>query len=398
MNVERKKILITGSTGFIGSHLAKRLVHFKDTKVRGLVKDNTISTNRIDWLPVEKVFGDMTSLQAMRTAVQGCDVVVHCAIGNPDENYLGTRNVIQAALENDVKKFVHISSTAVFGYSPDSEKVKDGRLSDNFPRNEYYTEYSYGKIASEKVAFGYYDYYQLPLVVLRLSHVFGPYSTCWTTRPIRMIQHGCYTLVNGGISPSNTIYIDNAIDAIVLAIKAENAVGKALIVNDEKITPWNDFFVKNAEMLTQQYPLLGVNQSYLKHERARQKVKLLKRLFSNPSKIYSTLQKLDSYSDGCILSSMIKKGNFKGLTKKIRPRITNNPLFANTPCAPPKLPEVWLEKSFTIPFQFPINGAKEVLGFTPRVPFEEAILKTKRWLNNCETCDYSFGYQPAILA
>ena len=182
MNIENKRILITGSTGFIGGHLAERLVKYKKTRIRGLVKNSSIPTGRIDGLPVEKVFGDMISMEAMRDATRGCDVVVHCAVGEPHENPIGTSNIIRAALEHGVKKFIHISSTAVFGYSPTVDKVKDGILDYKFSKNDYLTAYSHSKIECERIAFSYYDSKKLPLVVLRLSNVFGPYSTCWTAR------------------------------------------------------------------------------------------------------------------------------------------------------------------------------------------------------------------------
>jgi len=256
MDIEHKTILITGSTGFIGSHLAKRLVRFCGTRVRGLVKDQTTPTHLIDGLFVEKAFGDMTSLNDMRNASRGCDVVVHCAVGDPNENSLGTRNVIQAALENGVKKFVHISSTAVFSYSPSPDKAKDELLNYERSKNEYHTPYSLGKIASEKIAFSYYDSCKLPLVVLRLSHVFGPYSACWTTRPMAMLEQDCYTIINEGLSPSNTIYVENAIDAIVSAIREDNAVGHALTISDDKITTWKEFFFSYAKMMPTGHPIL----------------------------------------------------------------------------------------------------------------------------------------------
>jgi nucleoside-diphosphate-sugar epimerase len=68
MTIRQKRVLITGSNGFIGGHLAKRLVEFKGIRVRGLIKNQLIPTERIDGLPVERAFGDMTSLEAMRDA------------------------------------------------------------------------------------------------------------------------------------------------------------------------------------------------------------------------------------------------------------------------------------------------------------------------------------------
>ena len=80
MKIEDKTVLITGCTGFLGGHLAKRLAHFKRTRIRGLIRHPLSSTSKIAGLPIEKVFGDMTSFEAMLNATRGCDVVVHCAV------------------------------------------------------------------------------------------------------------------------------------------------------------------------------------------------------------------------------------------------------------------------------------------------------------------------------
>jgi nucleoside-diphosphate-sugar epimerase len=389
MDIEDKTILITGSTGFIGGHLARRLVQFKRARIRGLVKNMSIPTWPVNGLPVEKVFGDMTSLEAMRGATCGCDIVVHCAVGEPHENPIGTSNVIQAALEHGVKKFIHLSSTAVFGYSPKVDKVKDGILENKYSKTDYLTGYSKSKIECERIAFSYYDLKKLPLVVLRLSNVFGPHSTCWTTRPIDMIEQGCYTLVNGGLTPSNSIFVDNVVDAILLAITKDTAVGNALIISDSEIVNWRTFFLSYAKMLGEHYSLVGTTLQQLKDERARQKLEGLKRVLSNPMRISSILPYLENEHEGVnFLISLIKKTRMKKLVKlsPSRLRDTANP-YCRSNCNVvasklPKIPDIWLEKSFTLPIQFPIKGAREILGFKSQTSFEEGMKKTEKWLNS----------------
>ncbi len=388
MNVENKRILVTGSTGFIGGHLAKRLVQLKRTRVRGLIKDPLIPTWRIDGLPIEKVFGDMTSIKAMNDATHCCDIVVHCAVGEPHENPLGTLNVIRAALKNGVQKFIHISSTAVFGYSPNADKVKDGILDYKYSKSDYLTSYSKSKIKCERIAFSYYDSKKLPLVVLRLSNVFGPYSACWTTRPINMIKQGCYTLVNGGRSPSNAVYVDNVVDAIILAMEEDNAIGQALTISDSKTVSWRKFFSSYAKMLPIEHSLLEIAQSHLRTERKRQKLDGIKRMLLNPTQASSILPYLETESE-CLdlLFSLIKKTRISKLARlSPYPPKASVSHYATTdlmqcPSKLPKIPEIWLEKAFKFPFQFSIKGATDILGFKPKISFEEGMEKTEKWLN-----------------
>ena len=128
MKLEGKTVLITGCTGFLGSHLTKSLVKQKRIRVRGLIQNRYSDARNISDLPIEKTYGDMTSFEAVMKATRGCDVVVHCAVAKPSETVIGTRNVVKAAAKNKIKKLIYISSSAVYGYSPSVDDIKEKRL------------------------------------------------------------------------------------------------------------------------------------------------------------------------------------------------------------------------------------------------------------------------------
>ena len=207
MKIEGKTILVTGATGFLGAHLIRSLSQHEGVRIRGLTFPKLLVQKQFDQLPFKKVPGDMTSIEDMRKATHGCDIVVHCAVGEPRATISGTRNAVRAAAEHGVKKFIHISSTAVFGYCPLATEITSGRLYGNYSKNNYVSQYSYSKIASENIAFSYYDSHKLPLVVLRPSNIFGPHSRWWTIAPIRMLEQGSCVLIDGGLSPSNSVYV-----------------------------------------------------------------------------------------------------------------------------------------------------------------------------------------------
>jgi nucleoside-diphosphate-sugar epimerase len=219
-----KRILVTGCTGFLGSHLVNNLAEKKEMRIRGLVKGRFESLRRIN-MPVELVFGNMLSFESMMKATRDCDVVVHCAIGSPEETDMGTKNVIEAARRNNIKKFIYISSSAVFGLSPSDRSVKDERIRNRGLSTNFLTAYSRSKIESERIVFSYNDSYGFPIVVLRPTNIYGPGSFWWTNRPFLMLQNNCYVLVDGGSTPSNVVYVDDVLNAIELAIQKECAVG-----------------------------------------------------------------------------------------------------------------------------------------------------------------------------
>lgn len=367
-------VLITGSTGFIGGHLARRLVS-NGNVVRCLVKDHFTSTDRIDGLGIEQVFGDMTSLAAMRKAMQGCKTVVHCAIGQPRENALGTKTVIQAAFENKVKKFIHLSSTAAFGYWPSISEIKDGRLKKPHSEQNYLNDYCFSKIDSEEIAFSYYESGKLPVVVLRLSNVYGPHSAFWTLTPLQMIKQGCFTLIDGGYSPSNTVYIDNAVDAIELAIDNDDAVGQAFVVSDEEPTSWRQFFTEYHSMLRECYPLKEIgHEKLLWYRRKNYALIMANALRIKIAKKVKNALKIN-YQTTPISGELIN-------CKKASNRCMQATLPSNeSKVSLKKIPPLWLEKSFILPYKFSVDGARDVLRFRSRTSFKEGMNQTANWLH-----------------
>lgn len=248
--IEQTCAFITGATGFIGSHLARRLLA-QGYALRALVR----SPAEASWLAeagAELVPGDITCAASFQQAVQGCQIVFHTAgwvseRGTRQEvwdvNVTGTQNVVDAALAANVRRFVHTSSCAVYG----SRQAFD--IDERTPTRLTGKLYGDSKIAAEEIVFRAYREHGLPVVVARISQVYGPESKQFTVRPVEVIKSGKMVLIDNGRHLCKAIYIDNLVDALLLCAKVDAAVGEAINLTENPPVPWRDFFGAYARML-----------------------------------------------------------------------------------------------------------------------------------------------------
>jgi UDP-glucose 4-epimerase len=234
------KYLITGGAGFIGSHLAERLVE-RGSTVR--ILDNFSSGRRENLAAVsgkvEVLEGDIRDRNAVRSAVAGMDFVLHQAalvsvtqsVEHPEEtlavNVEGTLNVLQASREAQVRKVVLASSCAVYG----AGKVPAREDQALMPLSPY----AASKQASESFAVSYFASFQLPCVCLRYFNVFGPrqdfhspYSGVIAIFIARLVAGRPVTIYGDGRQTRDFIYVGDVVRANLLACESDRADGRAV--------------------------------------------------------------------------------------------------------------------------------------------------------------------------
>jgi len=250
MEIRGLSALVTGASGFIGGRLAERLATEEGVRVRAMFR-NPKKAERLLKLPLEIVKADLLDLPSLRKAINGCDLVFHCAAlvretGNRNEffetNVKGTENILKASTEAGVKKFIHFSSVAVYGLNP-----PDG-ADETTPYQPCGNLYCDTKIASEKAVWVAHQKAGLPVVVIRPTNVYGPNSNPWTVRPIKLVNSGQMILINGGTGFCNYVYIDNLIDATLASTKRDQSVGQVYLVTDGNAVLWKEFFGCYAQM------------------------------------------------------------------------------------------------------------------------------------------------------
>lgn len=233
------KVLITGADGFIGSHLVERCLK-EGYEVSAFVYYNSFST--CGWLDsldqrllkhIEICMGDIRDPFKVENTVNGCDIIFHLAalIGIPysyespssyvDTNIQGTLNVLQAGLKHGVQRFIHTSTSEVYGtalYVPIDEKHP---LQGQSP-------YSASKIAADQMALSYYRSFDLPVNIIRPFNTYGPRQSARAIIPtvISQILSGKEEIKLGSLSPTRDLsFISDTVDGFIKAASAKTDLG-----------------------------------------------------------------------------------------------------------------------------------------------------------------------------
>lgn len=240
-----RTILVLGASGFLGTRLVEKLCVDMGLKVRAAVHRPGAAA-RLARLPVQLVQCDILDPQQVDRAVDGCDIVINCASGSGggiyDVSVKGTLNLLKAAVRHDVKKYVHMSSAAVHGFSHRRSIVDEKSRFVCFAG-----AYERGKIKSEKLVAQYAQ--SLPVVIFRPTLIYGPYSSSWTTGIIERIRDHRTTIV-AGTGLANLIYVDDVVEAIVCAVEKNDGNGETFILNnEERKVLWADYVRAYSEPL-----------------------------------------------------------------------------------------------------------------------------------------------------
>lgn len=218
MKINGKKVLVTGVTGTLGERVAKRL-NKEGADVRALIRDKKSATRLME-LGITPVVGELINIDSLENAIKNVDIIIHCAayLGEDSEeanrsNVIGVENIASISMKAGVKKFIHISTTSVYG------EPTEGYLDENTPIAECHEEvYIQTKAQSERIL-NKYEEMGLDVAILRPGAICAEENSYWGDRQItRMLE----TSVVNWVHPDDIIawvHADNLVEMIRLVIE-----------------------------------------------------------------------------------------------------------------------------------------------------------------------------------
>jgi nucleoside-diphosphate-sugar epimerase len=243
------KNLVTGASGFIGSHIAEALKK-RGEEVIALVR----TTSKVDFLKeigVELRYGELNDPDSLKEALKGIDRIYHSA-ALADEwispevahkiNVEGTRNLLEAARQQNVGRVVYVSSLAVLGMHDHHGTPADS------PYQKSGDPYIDSKIDSEQLARDYNRGYGLPVTVVRPGFVFGPRDNKFIPRVLEKIKENRFMFVGSGKNKINAVYIENLTDAILRAGDSDKAMGQVYNVTNDSGMDIQTFIYKVSDV------------------------------------------------------------------------------------------------------------------------------------------------------
>jgi len=327
---ENDLVLVTGATGLVGSHVAERLRQL-GVRTRAIARPSADTSLLRSW-SVEIVPGDLTEAASLATAAEGVTVVVHCAakVGDwgPIDDYRKVNVDGLAALLDAVqrtgllKRFVHISSLGVY-------EARDHHGTDEStpPSLSGIDGYTRTKAESEKLVLDRVQETNLAAVVLRPGFIYGPRDRTVLPRILSRMKDGSFKYLGSGKQLLNNTYVDNVVEAVLLAIRRDDVIGEVFNITDGRLVSKREFASGIARRAGLPEPTKSVPLIVAKN------------------------------------AAIFLEAVYRALGKKEAP-----------------LPSMATVKFLGLNLDYSIDKARDRLGYDPRIGFDEGMDQTFAWL------------------
>ncbi len=253
------KALVTGATGFLGGAITHALIR-EGQEVRILTR-KTSNLHRLNNLPVDIRYGSLEDKSSLDDLLVGIEFVYHCAAFASDwgswldfyqANVRGVQNLLEVARQaKNLQRFVHISTTDVYGYPVEA-------VDETFPITDIGLPYGRSKGLGEKAVWDFYQRTGMPVSVIRPATIYGPRSINIVVEIAALLHKKRMGLINGGGVPAGLLYVDNAVEGILQAALSSQTIGQAYNLRDETNETWRQFVTVLASGMGVDFPWINL--------------------------------------------------------------------------------------------------------------------------------------------
>jgi nucleoside-diphosphate-sugar epimerase len=376
-----KRIFVTGGSGFVGTRLIETLILDHGANVTALVNRANAGALRMARFPVEFAFGDIRDPKAMLEATKGAEIIIHMAYGmsGTDEEQRrvtvgGTSALVEAGVAHGVSRFVNVGTAAVYFGAP------DGVIDETAPRRKWGNwVYPDSKLDAEDLVMQASSKRGLPGTIVQVAGVYGPWGGTYTISPIRALQSGRVVLVNGGSGISNATYVDDTVQAILLAAFRPGAVGETFLIRGPDRVTRRELYAAYEKMLGFT-STIGMTLKEIKQARK----KLASEAIRNaPRRMVQAMMGSEDFK-GAVKSLPIPAAAKQWL-KKLKSRSSaSSDSAGGLPGAaeadkPFIFPAEFIAPFFASEVEYSTAKAERLLGYQPRYGLAAGMALTEKW-------------------
>lgn len=351
------RALVTGATGFIGGRLVEKLVLGQGQPVRALLRDWSRAA-RLARFELDLQLADLADSDALAAAVAGCDTVYHCAYSYESEtaNVAAAETLAAACANHGVRRLVFLSSLAVYDPLPDQE------FDESWPAEPSGMAYSDAKLASERAIIAACAQHGTPLVVLQPTTVYGPHCVAWTIGAATQLRTGKLVLPASRIGRVRPVYVDDVVDAMLLASTCDDATGERFLIGGPDVITWHDYYGAYDEALGTG-SLVLMEDAALAEQMGAGAAAAARRYRANPRRMLELPLVRKTYD-------AVRKLTGQGVWDRVKDNLPE----------PWHYPDENLLKFYRVQGVPRIDRARDVLGYEPRFGFDDGMALTAAWM------------------
>jgi len=355
------RIGIIGASGFIGNRAVEMLHAEGSYDVRPILR-TADSMNRLTVRELDYRVANALDRSALQKAFTGCDVVIHSIVGSPGLIRGSVVPAYQAAEKAGVRRLIYLSSMCVHGQAPVTGTIEDSPLSKQQP-----FPYNTAKIDAERNLQQLRANGSVEVVIFRPGIVFGPGSSR-VIEIAEQILNGSACFINQGEGVCNTVYVDNLVHSMQLAMTSVAADGQAFFVGDRELVNWRDFYRPFAQAL-------GVDPTQISTVPIPE--------FAVPSRKQQLIGSIRD-SEWMQKALSLVSDELRQTIKQVIPKRKKSPTVVPPASSIQTQPIMSQEMSLLQQSQYklPFDKAEKILGYKPIVSFEDACCRSIDWLTS----------------